>query len=102
MESRQKVIATLCLVFAGITLLGTFGGWTSNISGNSPWIGAGATLLLIHAAANPSILLHPMKQDTLATGRLRFAGKLGLLLLVLGGIDASGALDATPRTPRVI
>lgn len=101
-EFSKKSLTVVCYALAIITLIGTIGGWSSNISGNSPWIGAGATLLLIHAAANPNLLLTPFKQNTLSTGRLRWAAKLGLLLLILGGIDASGVLDATPRTPRVI
>lgn len=102
MEISKKSLTIVCYALAIITLIGTVGGWSSSISGNSPWISAGATLLLIHAAANPNLLLAPFKQNTLSTGKLRWAAKLGLLLLVLGGIDASGALDATPRTPRII
>lgn len=102
MKHLRSLTTALLLVLAVITATGTLLSWENLFGSNTASIGAGCTLLIIHAAANPSLLLSPMKQNTLATGRLRWAAKLGLLLLILGGLDASGVLDAMPGTPRLV
>jgi len=70
--------------------------WDNVFNTQDSLIGIGAALTLVHAGANPEIILKPLQQNTLMNGKLVLVGKFGLLFLIIGLVEVSGALKASP------
>lgn len=86
------IIKTLLLSLSVICIVGGISGWEGPL-GDNPLLAIGASAMLAHTAVNPNLHLRPFKCNTFAKGKAKWLGRLGLFFLILGLIDASGALD---------
>jgi len=94
--NTAKVVQISFYALALICAAGVVFSWENVFNTQDSLIGIGAALMLVHAGANPDIILKPLQQNTLMNGKLALAGKFGLLFLILGLVEVSGAFTASP------
>jgi len=92
---KQKLISA---VLFGLSLGVAFGvvSGAENLFGTTDTlVGIGSALILFHAGANPQMILKPFKHNTLADGQYIWVGRVGVVLILVGLIEVSGALSPT-------
>lgn len=89
----KRITSLLLTVLAIILLVGIATQRSNPFGTEHQLIVLGAALMLIHAAANPNMLIKPTKYKIDGVCRLRLARTLGLVFCVLGLAELSGVFD---------
>ena len=95
----KTTIKTIFLFLAVICAFGAYSGWTNIFGTTHSLIAIGSAFMLLHAYANPDMVLKPLKNNTLRDGKWPWLGKAGLLFLGLGLIEVTRIFDYTPINP---